>query len=52
MDHTATTTPDAPVIEEAFFADRMAFWGRFTRFITGGGIAIAVLLVLMALFLG
>jgi hypothetical protein len=52
MDNTATTTPTAPVIEEAFLADRMAFWGRFTSFITGGGIAIAVLLILMAIFLG
>jgi hypothetical protein len=52
MDNTATTTPNAPVIEQAFFADRMAFWGRFTRFVTGGAIAIAVLLILMAFFLG
>jgi hypothetical protein len=51
MDHTAAT-PTAPVIEEAFYADRLAFWGRFTSFVTGGGIAIAVLLILLAVFLG
>ncbi len=51
MDNT-TAAPTAPVIEDAFYADRLAFWGRFTNFVTGGGIAIAVLLILLAVFLG
>jgi hypothetical protein len=48
---TTAATPTAPAIEEAFVADRMAFWGTFTKFVTAGGIAIAVLLILMAIFL-
>ena len=40
-----------PNIAEAFVADRQAFWGSFTHFITMGACAIAVLLILMAIFL-
>ena len=40
-----------PVTEDAFLADRQAFWNSFTSFTTGSVIAIAVLLILMALFL-
>jgi hypothetical protein len=52
MDSTVDGTNPGPVIEEAFLVDRMEFWGRFTRFVTGSAVAIAVLLVLMAIFLG
>ena len=51
METTADSTTPVPAITDAFVADRMAFWGRFTKFVTYGAIAIAVLLVLMALFL-
>ncbi len=40
-----------PVGAEAFLADRQAFWGSFTHFVTGGVIAVVVLLILMAIFL-
>ncbi len=50
---TATTpdTQDSPEITQAFVADHQRFWGSFTTFLTGGAIAVAVLLVLMAIFL-
>lgn len=51
MNTTADTAPAVPAITDAFVADRLAFWGRFTKFVTYGAIAIAVLLVLMAIFL-
>ena len=44
-------TQPAPAIEDAFVADRQAFWGSFTTFVTGAAIAIAALLVAMAIFL-
>jgi hypothetical protein len=40
-----------PVTEEAFLADRQNFWNDFTIFTTGSVIAVAVILILMALFL-
>ena len=49
-----TTTPEtqaSPEIVEAFTADRQRFWGSFTNFVTGGAIAVAVLLILMWFFL-
>lgn len=51
MDTTADSTTPVPTITDAFLADRMAFWGRFTKFVTYGAIAIALLLVVMAIFL-
>ncbi len=45
------TTPLPAVTEDAFLADRQAFWGTFTGFTTGAAIAIVVLLVLMVVFL-
>ena len=47
----ATVTAAGPNIEDAFVADRQAFWGSFTSFVTMGTIAIVVLLILMAIFL-
>ncbi len=55
---TTVTTPDTqvtepgPEIDAAFVADRQAFWGSFTRFVTMGAIAVVVLLILLAYFLG
>ena len=51
MQTTVDASTPGPAIEEAFVADRMAFWGWFTSFVMGGGIAIAVLLALLAFFL-
>ena len=48
--HDAITEP-GPAVDEAFVADRQAFWGRFTRFVTMGAIGVAVLLALLAFFL-
>ena len=46
------TPPDAvPAVDAAFVADRQAFWGTFTRFVTMGAVGIVVLLILMAIFL-
>ena len=42
----------SPNIEEAFVADRFAFWNRFMGFAKFGVIAIVVLLLLMWAFLG
>jgi hypothetical protein len=42
---------DAPVTEEAFLADRMAFWSFFTGMTFKAAAAIVVLLILMAIFL-
>jgi hypothetical protein len=41
----------SPVTEEAFIADRQNFWNSFTSFTIGSAIAVAVILILMALFL-
>jgi hypothetical protein len=46
-----TTNDPSPAALEAFLADRQAFWGSFTRFVTFGAGAVVVLLVLMAIFL-
>ena len=45
------TKPATPT-EDAFVADRQAFWTRFTGFTKYSAIAIAVLLLLMWVFLG
>ena len=45
----ATPGPD---LTEAFVADRQAFWGSFTSFVTMAAGAIVVLLILLAFFLG
>lgn len=42
------TEPAGPTTVEAFLADRMAFWGRFTHFIVAGVIAVIVLLLFLA----
>ena len=48
----APLPPDmVPSIQDAFTADRVMFWQRFTVFGKGAVIALAVLLVLMAIFL-
>ena len=47
----AQTSGTAPVTEAAFLADRQNFWNGFTMFTTGSVIAVAVILILMALFL-
>ena len=48
---TTTITEPGPAAIDAFVADRQAFWGSFTSFITMGAGAVAVLLILMAIFL-
>lgn len=48
---TTTVTQTGPAASEAFVADRQAFWGSFTRFVTMGAVAVVVLLILMAFFL-
>lgn len=45
------TSRDAPLTEEAFLADRQHFWAEFTSFTLWVVIAMAVLLILMAIFL-
>jgi hypothetical protein len=47
----AETATLAPVTEEAFVADRQKFWRLFTGFVAGNAAAIALLLILMAIFL-
>jgi len=44
-------SPNAPVTEEAFLADRMRVWGGFTSATLYGAIFVVVLLILMAIFL-
>lgn len=44
-------TQPSPPIEEAFVADRFAFWNRFTGFTKWGTVAVVVLLILMWIFL-
>ena len=51
METAINQTKSGPSIEDAFVADRQAFWGSFTRFVTGSAIAIVILLALMAFFL-
>ena len=45
------TPTDAPVTEEAFYADRVAFWSFFTGLTTKAAVTVAIVLVLMAFFL-
>ncbi len=52
MTPTVTEAEAVSPAAEAFVADRQAFWGSFTRFVTMGTVAIVVLLILMAFFLG
>ncbi len=42
---------DAPLTEEAFYADRVAFWSFFTGLTFKVATGIAVLLILLAIFL-
>ena len=49
---TTTITEPGPSAIDAFVADRQAFWGSFTSFVTMAAVAIVVLLILMAFFLG
>ena len=46
-----TMTEAGPNITDAFVADRQAFWGSFTHFVTRAVIGLVVLLILMAYFL-
>lgn len=45
------TSDGGPSLEEAFVADRMTFWNRFTQFTTYSVIAMVVLLIGMYVFL-
>ena len=47
----APSTNPAPVTEDAFLADRMAFWSGFCNFATISGGLVVVLLAGMAFFL-
>ena len=47
-----TITEPGPNAIDAFVADRQAFWGSFTSFVTMAATAVVVLLILMAFFLG
>ncbi len=49
---TTTITEPGPSAIDAFVADRQAFWGSFTSFVTMAAVAIVVLLILLAFFLG
>lgn len=46
-----TIVEPGPSAVDAFVADRQAFWGSFTSFVTMAATAIVVLLILMAIFL-
>ncbi len=48
---TPSGTAPGGLTVDRFMEDRQAFWGSFTRFVTGGVIFLAVLLILMAIFL-
>ena len=49
---TQTTIAEpASTAVDAFVADRQAFWGSFTSFVTMAATAVVVLLILMAIFL-
>lgn len=45
---TTSIVEPGPAATDAFVADRMAFWGSFTKFVTMGAVGIVVLLILMA----
>ena len=51
MAETAAASPAAPLTTEAFLADRMNFWGRFTHFAATIVVLIVIGLILMAFFL-
>jgi hypothetical protein len=42
---------DAPLTEEAFYADRRKFWGSFTGATRNAVIGVVVLLILLTIFL-
>lgn len=44
-------TDDLASVDPAFIADRQKFWGTFTSAVTGGAIAVVVLLLGMLIFL-
>ena len=44
-------SPNAPLTEEAFLADRQRAWGGFTTATFYAAIGVVVLLILMAVFL-
>lgn len=48
---TTTTNDGGPSLEEAFVADRMTFWNRFTQFTTYSVIVMVVLLIGMYIFI-
>ncbi len=50
MAHAPSSNP-APLTEEAFFADRMAFWSGFCNFATVCTVLLALLMAAMAFFL-
>ena len=50
--NTQTVTAPGPDVANAFVADRQAFWGSFTHFVTLATGGVAVLLILLAFFLG
>jgi hypothetical protein len=47
----ADTTSAVPVTEESLIAERQRFWNGFTSATFGAVVAIAILLILMAIFL-
>jgi hypothetical protein len=49
--HASDTATPGPTTADAFLADRQAFWGSFTSFVTMAAIGIAILLILMTIFL-
>lgn len=51
MSQAASATNLAPVTDDAFLADRQRFWGSFSHFVLGCVIALAIMLILMAIFL-
>ena len=48
---SAPATTGQPTLEEAFVADRITFWNRFTQFTTYSVIAMVVLLIGMYIFI-
>jgi hypothetical protein len=51
VEHKPFVPAAAPVTEDAFVADRMAFWSWFTGTIARAVIGLAVLLILLWFFL-
>jgi hypothetical protein len=51
MADTTTSRSLAPITEDAFIADRQAFWKSFTGFVLTSVISVVVILVLLAIFL-